>query len=108
MFNAFGQKKSDSKAVEFKFKEEETRPTFVCSHVLNKEKPILYASHDSDGDWQFLCGEDNHTEADANVISLKQAVELDPTVNDLYEMPKNVGAERKSIKDKWKPFRLED
>lgn len=108
MFNLFGQKKPDSKAVEFKFKDEETKPTFVCSHVLNKEKPILYASHDSDGDWQFLCGGDDHTEADANIISLKQVVELDPTVNDLYEMPKNVGAERKSIKDKWKPFRLED
>ncbi len=108
MFNLFGQNKNDSKKNEFKFKDPETTTTIVCDHVLNKERPILYAAHDGEQDWQFLCGKEDHTEKNAKVISLKQVTELDQTINDLYEMPIKVGAERINVKDKWKPFRLED
>ncbi|RZJ72313.1 MAG: hypothetical protein EOO49_07340 [Flavobacterium sp.] len=78
----------------------------MCDHVLDKSRKILYAAHDSEGDWQFLCGQDDHTDENAKIISLRQAVELDETLNELYEMPANVGAERKSVNDKWKPFKL--
>jgi hypothetical protein len=108
MFNLFGQKKTDSTKTAFKFKDSATKACFVCDHVLDKKRPILYAAHDAEGDWQFLCGQDDHTEKNAKIISLKQVTELDPTVNDLYEMPLQVGAERKSVKDKWVPFRLKD
>jgi hypothetical protein len=109
MFNLFGQKKSDTNKTEYKFKEAENTACFVCDHVLSKHRPILYVAHDKeDGSWQFLCGQDDHTEANAKIISLKQATEIDTTINDLYEMPLGVGAERKSRKDKWVPFRLQD
>jgi hypothetical protein len=108
MFNLFGQNKNEPKKTPYKFKEPENTACFVCDHVLSKERPILYASHDSEGDWQFLCGQDDHTEENAKIISLKQVTELDQTVNDLYEMPVNVGAERKNVKDKWTPFRLQN
>lgn len=104
MFNLFGQQKNNAQL--FKFKEAENTACIVCRHVLSKQKPILYASHDADGDWQFLCGDENHTEEDAKVISLKQVTEIDQSVNDLFEMPLGVGAERKTAKDKWKPFKL--
>ena len=106
MFNLFGQNKNNSKETEYKFKESKTTACFVCNHVLDKNRPILYVTHDSEGDWQFLCGEDDHTEDNVKVISLMQAVELDKTINDLYEMPTKVGAEREKITEKWKPFRL--
>jgi hypothetical protein len=35
-----------------------------------------------------------------------QATEIDPSVNDLYEMPLGVGAERETEKDKWIPVKL--
>jgi len=109
MFNLFGQKKSDTNKTEYKFKEAENTACFVCDHVLSKQRPILYVTHDKeDGSWQFLCGQDDHTEANAKIISLKNATVIDTTINDLYEMPLGVGAERKSIKDKWVPFRLQD
>lgn len=104
MFNLFGQKKA-TKPV-FSFKEPENTACFTCSHVVDGHQPILYASHDADGDWQFLCGQDAHTEETAKVISLGEAVKLDGTLNELYEMPCNVGAERSSPNAKWKPFRL--
>ena len=106
MFNLFGQEKKNSNKNQFKFKDSETKAVFTCDHVLNGGRPILYVSHDSEGDWQFLCGQDDHTEENAKVISLKQATELDQTINDLFEMPIGVGADRKTLKDKWKPFRL--
>lgn len=108
MFNLFGQNKNNSKETEFKFKEAKTTACFVCNHVLDKKRPILYATHDSDGDWQFLCGQEDHTESNVKIISLLQAVELDKTINELYEMPTNVGAEREKVTEKWKPFRLNE
>lgn len=108
LFNLFGQKKGDAAKSEFRFTDAPDTACFVCNHVLDKERPILYVTHDADADWQFLCGQDDHTEASARIISLKQVTERDPTVNDLYEMPVGFGAERKTIKDKWQPFRIQD
>ncbi len=109
MFNLFGQKKSDTNKSEYKFKEAENTACFVCDHVLSKQRPILYVAHDKeDGSWQFLCGQDDHTEASAKIIFLKNATVIDTTINDLDEMPLGVGAERKSTKDKWVPFRQQD
>lgn len=108
MFNLFGQQKKESTKNQYKFKDPENTACIVCNHVLSKERPILYAAHDGEADWQFLCGQDDHTEENAKIISLKQVTELDQTVNDLYEMPFKVGAERKNVKDKWQPFKLQD
>lgn len=104
IFNLFGQNKKTEN--EFKFKELENKAVFTCTHILEGE-PILYVSHDMEGDWQFLCCQDNHSEENAKVVSLKEIVELDNSVNDLYEMPKGVGAERDFIGKKWIPFRSE-
>lgn len=89
-----------------KFKESENKAVFTCSHVLVDKKTVLYVEHDIDDDWQFLCGENNHTEEDARIISLKQAIDLDKTLNELFKMPIGVGVERKSINDKWTPFKI--
>jgi len=108
MFNLFGQKKNESTKNNYKFKDSENTGCIVCNHVLSKERPILYVAHDGEADWQFLCGQNDHTEENAKIISLKQVTELDQTINDLYEMPIKVGAERKTAKDKWQPFKLQD
>ncbi len=51
----------------YKFNETKTTSCITCIHVLEHDKPVLYVTHDSDGDWQFLCGMDNHAEDDAKV-----------------------------------------
>ncbi len=102
MFNLF--KKKDNST--FKFAEPESTACFTCDHVFNRQREILYAVHDGeDGAWQFMCGESDHTESNGKLITLKQATEIDETINDLFEMPLGVGAERGSVKEKWKPFR---
>ncbi len=104
IFNLFGQ--GDKNKTEFKFSDTENKAVFTCNHVTDKKSPILYVEHDSEGDWQFLCGKNDHTEKNAKVISLKQVVELDNTLNDLYEMPIGIGAERINIGEKWNPFKI--
>ncbi|WKB82441.1 hypothetical protein [Cellulophaga omnivescoria] len=106
IFNVFGQGKSDKNKTEFKFSDAENKAVFTCNHVTDEKSPILYATHDSDGDWQFLCGQNDHTEENTKIISLKNAVELDNTLNELFEMPNGVGAERYEIGKKWYPFKL--
>jgi hypothetical protein len=102
MFNLFKKKNNPT----FKFNEPQNTACFICDHILNGQRPILYASHDSeDGSWQFMCGQRDHTEANAKIISLKQATEIDESINDLYEMPLGVGAERETPTSKWIPFR---
>ncbi len=105
MFNFF--KKKNPVVPEFKFRESENTACFVCDHVMNKTRPVLYATHESeDGAWQFLCGHLGHDNSNIKIISLKQATEIDPTINDLFEMPLGIGADRASVNDKWEPFAL--
>jgi hypothetical protein len=105
MFNLF--KKKEQPALKFRFNESENTPCFVCDHVLDKLRPILYASHDKeDGSWQFLCGLDDHAASNAKMVSLKNATDIDPTINDLFEMPLGVGAVRETVASEWKPFRI--
>ena len=50
----------------FPFNDDPRTACIVCNHVLNKEEPITYISHDEDGMWQFLCGKE-HTTDDARI-----------------------------------------
>ena len=61
------EKKADNR--KFPFEDSPDTACITCYHVLEGYKPILYVSHDEDGYWQFLCGE-NHKEEDARVVSL--------------------------------------
>ena len=107
MFSLF--KKNIDNNSEYKFHDPENTACFVCDHVFNRQKPILHVSHDQeDGYWQFLCGQTKHEEANAKIISLKSATQIDSSINDLFEMPLGFGADRKSIKDKWKLYKLEE
>jgi hypothetical protein len=65
-------------------------------------------THEHDGYWQFMCGQSDHDESNAKIISLKQATEIDNSINDLFEMPMGVGADRKSVGDKWVPYKIPD
>ena len=106
LFNLFGKEKKDNNISEFKFTEAKNNVVFTCNHVTDEQSPILYATHDLDGYWQFLCGKRGHTEENSKIISLKQAVELDHTLNDLFDLPIGNGAIRKKINRKWKPYKF--
>lgn len=84
----------------FPFEDEPNTATFICDHVMNKQRPILYGSHDEDGYWQFLCG-DRHTEEQAKIVSLKYVYDLDPSIGALADLPYGKSAYRNSIDENW-------
>lgn len=103
--NMFGNK--SKKKGKYHFTDPENTACMVCSHVLHQKLPILYVAHDQDdGMWQFLCGAEDHQPEQAKIIGLGQVVALDQSLNELNAMPLGVGAVRKSINDKWQPFKL--
>lgn len=85
----------------FPFSEEPDTAVFTCCHVLLGERPVLYVSHDEDGYWQFLCGED-HEESDAKLVSLHSIYLLDNSLGQLAELECCHSAERDSADDEWK------
>lgn len=92
----------DSKKASFKFKETRTTACIVCSHVMHKQRPILYVSNDVEDEyWEFLCGRGDHSEEDFKIISLEEAVMIDESINDVYDLPPGSSVERETGGDKW-------
>ncbi len=88
----------------FDFKQSGSTPCLTCEHVLSKERPILFVTHNRAESWQFMCGHPDHEEHSQRTVSLKGAFEIDPGINALSEMPSGFGAERKTAKGQWEPF----
>ena len=85
----------------FSFYDNPNTAVITCSHIINKEYPILYVSHDpDDGMWQFLCGKAHETD-EAKLVSLKSVFDLDNSVGILKDMPCGYYAERKAQDDEW-------
>ena len=73
---------------------------FTTRQVLEREEPILRVTHDTDDHgWQFL-GRDARAE-DAKIISLEEAVELDPSVLQVADLPVGWHAWRASVEEPW-------
>ncbi|NMC59991.1 MAG: hypothetical protein GYA51_11530 [Candidatus Methanofastidiosa archaeon] len=64
--------------------------------------PILYVSHDKDdGAWQFQHGGNVDIE-DAMLVSLAKIVDLDNTINELFDLPLGWIAIRSNGTEPWK------
>jgi hypothetical protein len=94
---------------DWRFHEGKNRMAFTTRPVLEDALPVLYVSHDIDGDWQFLCGTTNRTE-DGRLVCLKTVVELHPAVAELGDLPEGWVAERESPEHPWRrtPVARED
>ena len=82
------------------FLDAENTAVFCCEHVFSDASPILYVTHDHDGDWQFLCG-GHHSEAKPRIVCLGCMIEKDPSVWTLAEMPIGWGADRTEVGAPW-------
>lgn len=88
----------------YKFDLPKNTISFSCTHVYNEGKEILFVSHDDDGDWQFLCGDNNHEDENGVLLCLGHITEMDSSVNEIADLPTGFAAERKSKKDIWERF----
>jgi hypothetical protein len=70
--------------------------------VFDRQKPILRVTHDEDdGAWQFLCGDDVHTEPEPVVICLGCISERDSSIFGVARLPLGSCAGRASEADPW-------
>lgn len=70
--------------------------------VLEDKFPILRVTHYSDDhDWAFVCGTTNVTE-DGRVISMGEALKIDPTLREIADLPPGWSAWRTKVGAPWK------
>ena len=60
---------------------------FVCEHVSRRERPVLYVTHEADGDWQFLCGEAHGDEERPLVVCVSHLLAGDRALEELASLP---------------------
>jgi hypothetical protein len=82
------------------FDEPRDRAVFSAREIIFEGEPILFVSHDNDGDWPFLTGASVDKE-DAAVVGLGEIAELDPTVLRLADLPTGWMATRRSANANW-------
>lgn len=70
-----------------KFIEHEDTMVLTTKSIINRKRKIVFISHDyDDGMWEFL-DEDDLTEDNACIVSLGEILNIDSSVNDLYDLP---------------------
>lgn len=69
--------------------------------VLEENLPILRVTHYSDDrSWAFVCGTTDRTE-DGKVIRMDEALEIDPTLRSVADLPPGWSAWRKAVGSDW-------
>jgi hypothetical protein len=84
-------------------------PNFVAYStraVMERSAPILFVSHEADdGAWQFL--NPDWEPDDLVVICLQHALQQDPSIAALADLPRSWSAERQSPVEPWRRAPLE-
>ena len=76
-------------------------PAFVCSHVFEKRRPVLLVMR-ADGDWQFLCGEEDHDMAEIpHAVGLNHLVDDDARLEQVLDLLAGWEAERAAVDSSW-------
>jgi hypothetical protein len=85
---------------QWSFDEAQNTAVFCCEHVFEHSRPILYVTHDSDGDWQFLCG-DSHEGGEPRLVCLGCMVQADGSMAQVGDLPVGWLACREGVEDQW-------
>ena len=91
---------------DFKFRETKNLGIFTTRQWLDLNKPILRVVHDTDGDWQFLTGD--QMPADIRLVALEEVVSRDRTLNEVSDLEYGHSMEREFIGGEWTKRKLED
>lgn len=84
-----------------KFKEDLNTAVITTKYVLEKQSPILFVFHFSDGFWQFSGAEENVLDEDYKLVSLEEIINIDPSVLDIADLPYEKEAYRKDVLSRW-------
>ena len=74
---------------------------FTTKYVLENNSAIIYASHDTDGDWQFFGKEGGSNEEDARIISFGEILKISPSLKEILWIPEGMEAWFDDEKNGW-------
>jgi hypothetical protein len=78
---------------------------FSTRQVMESKEPILLVTHEvSDGAWQFIGGP--WQKGDLVALCLRHAVERDPSIRELADLPRGWGATRGAEGESWHRYEL--
>jgi len=69
-------------------------------YVITKVSPIVYATVHDDGIWEFWSKE-TIEEEEIMVVTLKQIIEIDPSINEIIHIAEGIAAVRNDISTPW-------
>jgi len=90
---------------DFKFREAKNLGIFTTRQWLESDKPILRVVHDTDGDWQFLTGD--QMPDDIRLVALEQMILRDNTLNEVFDLDYGYSSEREFIGGEWTKIKVE-
>ncbi|MBV8657492.1 MAG: hypothetical protein JO142_06685 [Burkholderiales bacterium] len=67
--------------------------------ITSGDKPVLLVTHDVEG-WMFLTGE-RFTMEEAQLVSVRSIIQLDPSLSELADLSPNCSATRDSVNAPW-------
>jgi len=91
---------------DFKFREPRSLGIFTTRQWLELDKPILRVVHDTDGDWQFLTGD--QMPDDLRLVALEEMVNRDKTLNEVFDLDYGFSMDRGFIGGEWTKTKLQD
>ena len=91
---------------DFKFLEANNLAVFTTMQWLDLSRPILQVVHDNNGDWQFLT--DDQIPDDIRIVALKEIIDRDTTLNEVFNLEFGETAKRDFIGDSWTRSIVED
>ncbi len=85
-----------------KFNEPLNTAVFTTVHVMKEQSPIVWVSHELDGDWQFMGNEpiEDYIKI-AMVVCLEEIIKVDKSVLKVADLPMGYCATRETRSDKW-------
>lgn len=87
--------------MEYKFLDDKNTMVITTRKVIEGKSCILLVSHDKDdGMWEFLDGEDVNKE-DAVIVSIFEMIQIDESLNKLYDLPLGWIAHRQNRTAEW-------
>lgn len=99
--NIFKKKPSAEKKEEWLFDQGPNVAAITSTHITKEGKPILQVTHYGDDDsWGFQPGFEILTE-DGQVVAMKTIVDLDPTVQEIADLPPGWSADRTEVGGRW-------
>jgi hypothetical protein len=76
--------------------------------VIEQRLPVLSVTHYSDDhSWAFTCGTTEVTE-DGRVIAMREALEIDPSLREVADLPPGWTARRQKVGHAWHRFHNDD